>query len=346
MQKLNAYYANKLDSLRDIFGAEVVKLQGEKLVVDGQYFPIVDDVIVMLAPGQFPPNLIGRLSGEPDDAENEIEFASDIQFTFGHEWQIFPEILPEHKREFLQYFDVVDLEGLRGERVCDLGCGIGRWSYFLREYARELVLVDFSEAIFVARRNLQNTPNAIFVMADVQRLPFRDDFADFVFCFGVLHHLPVSAIQTVREIARLAPRLLVYLYSALDARPMYYRLLLAPVNLVRRSVCRVHSNAFRRIFTYLATLTLYLPLIGIGHLVRPFGLSSYVPLYDFYHGKTMKRIRQDAYDRFFTRIEQRFSRNEIVSIENDFENVTISNQIPMWHFLCERSPLKREKPTR
>ena len=81
---------------------------------------------------------------------------------------------------------------------------------------------------------------------------------------------------------------------------------------------------------------LYLPLVGLGYLLHPVGLSRYVPLFDFYHGKSLARIRQDAYDRFFTRIEQRFSRADIMTLDGDFKHIEISPQIPMWHFLCER----------
>ena len=43
---------------------------------------------------------------------------------------------------------------------------------------------------------------------------------------------------------------------------------------------------------------------------RPFGWASQIPLHENYAGKSLKRIQQDVYDRFFTRIEQRFSRKE------------------------------------
>jgi SAM-dependent methyltransferase len=59
------------------------------------------------------------------------------------------------------------LESLRGRRICDFGCGIGRWSYFLRHRCRELVLIDFSDAIFAARENLRGASNALFFLADI-----------------------------------------------------------------------------------------------------------------------------------------------------------------------------------
>ena len=49
-----------------------------------------------------------------------------------------------------------------------------------------------------------------------------------------------------------------------------------------------------------------------------------------------KRIRQEVYDRFFARIEQRFSRTQIATLNDAFTKVTISDRLPVWHFLCER----------
>ena len=218
--------------------------------------------------------------------------------------------------------------------MCDLGCGIGRWSSFLQSRVKELVLVDFSEAVFVARRNLRSADNVIFLMGDLQSLPLRKGFADFVFCLGVLHHLPSDALSEVRNLKNYAPNLLVYLYSSLDGRPRHYRALLGLVTLLRRGTHRVRSRSARAVMSWIGVLTLYLPLIWIGRFLKPLGLSKAVPLYDFYHDKSVGRIRQDVYDRFFTRIEQRFSRDQILTLQDTFDTVTVSDKIPYWHFLC------------
>ena len=271
----SALYADKIDLLRDIFGATEIELGPDWIVVDGKKFPIIDDVIIALDPSRYPSHVRQRLnSSEASQSPDPSEFAKDIQRSFGAEWQQFEEIMPEHKGEFRQYFDVVNLDELSDARVCDLGCGMGRWSYYLKDLVRELVLVDFSEAIFVARRNLRDADNAVFVMADVTQLPFRSDFADFAFCLGVLHHLPLDALQQVRQLSRFAPRLLIYLYSALDSRPRFHRVLLGIVDAIRRSVSGIESPGFRTAFTWAATFGLYLPMIGLGVLVRPFGQSS------------------------------------------------------------------------
>jgi hypothetical protein len=50
----------------------------------------------------------------------------------------------------------------------------------------------------------------------------------------------------------------------------------------------------------------------------------------------VRRIQQDVYDRFFTRIEQRVSRAQINELRNDFTDVQISDALPYWHFLLIR----------
>lgn len=331
------YYADKLASLRDIFGTDDVHLEEKTLIVSGCSYPILDDVIILLDEDQYPPALKLRLShNDAVGGTDANEFAEDIQFTFGSEWQTFPEILPEHESEFRQYFDVVDLESLLDERVCDLGCGIGRWSHFLKDKCRELVLLDFSEAIFVARKNLCDCPRSLFFMGDIKRLPFRPGFANFLFSLGVLHHLPSDALEEVRKLKPYAKSILIYLYYSLDNRPIYFRWLLTMVSVVRIAVARIRNPQFRSVFTLLGTVLIYLPLVGLGHVLAPFGLAHHVPLYEGYKGKSMGRIRQDVYDRFFTRIEQRFSRKQIAMLKDSFSDVLISDSWPYWHFLCKK----------
>lgn len=333
---MTAYYADKLESLKDLFGTSDLVLKKDALRVGGRRYPILEDVIILLEPVQYTAEVRQRLAIRGSGSPGLKEFAEDVQFSFGSEWGEYDRILPEHEREFAQYFDLVDLESLAGKRVCDLGCGIGRWSYFLKGRCRERVLVDFSDAIFTARRNLDDSSDCLFFMADLKRLPFRDGFSDFLFSLGVLHHLPTPCLEETRRLKRSAPRLLVFLYYALDNRPAYFRRILKAVTAVRLQVSRVRSATFRKAFSLAGTLLVYLPLVGLGEMMEiVFGKGSLVPLYDAYHGKSFRRIEQDVYDRFFTRIEQRVTRAEILTLTDTFRTVTVSDRLPYWHFLCE-----------
>ena len=332
---VSAYYADKIASLKEIFGSDDIALESAVLRVGRMRFPILDDVIILSDPAQWTAHVRSAL-GSDVPAGSVEGHAEDIQFTFGAEWQQYDRILPEHEDEFRRYFDIVDLTSLRGARVCDLGCGIGRWSHFLAEGVREIVLVDFSDAIFVARRNLSGQRNALFFMADLTKVPFADDACDFLFCLGVLHHLPSPCLKEARALRRLAPRLLIFLYYALDNRPFYFRWMLSAVTLLRLLVSKVRSPAFRQAFSLAGAIFIYKPLVWLGKLLALAGLGSRVPLYEFYDGKSLKRIEQDVYDRFFTRIEQRVTRAEIEALSADFSEVIVSDQLPYWHFLLRR----------
>lgn len=329
------YYQNKIESLKDIFGKEVF-LKDDFLEVENKRYPIINDVIVLLPEGQYTDFVKNELKIKEDIENSKTDFAYDIQYTFGKEWKQYNEILSEHKEEFLQYFDLVPLDTLRNLRICDLGCGNGRWSYFLKDVCKEIILVDFSDSIFVARKNLKDAPNCLFFMADLKNLPFRDDFCEFLFCLGVLHHLPTPSLDEVCNLKRFSPLLLIYLYYSLDNRPIYFSFILKIVTFLRKWLSKKKNPVFREIFSSFGTFFFYLPLIFLGELLKPLKLSNYVPLYETYHGKSIKRIKQDVYDRFFTSIEQRVSKKEILKLKDIFTSINVSENKPYWHFLCKR----------
>ncbi len=316
----DGYYDGHLATLQDLFGTRDVEVSEGELRVGEQRFSIRDDVIL--------------LAGVSDPR------AAGVRFTFGEQWQRFDRMLPEHEREFRRYFDLFEPSELAGIRACDVGCGIGRWSFFLAPRCREVVLVDFSEAIFVARRNLRESDNCLFFQADLRALPFRNDFADLLFSLGVLHHLPTGALEAVRRLARFAPKLLVYLYYALDNRPWHFRAIFAGADRLRRVLSRVRSRRARAVASWILTAGVYLPFVAFGRIVAPLGLGRFVPLYEYYAGMSAGRIRQDAYDRFFTPIEQRFTRAQIRGLEDTFAQVSVSESPPYWHFRCDREAAK------
>ena len=55
------YYSNKLDILVDIFGAKNIKVEKECLTVNDKKYPIIDDVIILLDPAQYPESLSKRI---------------------------------------------------------------------------------------------------------------------------------------------------------------------------------------------------------------------------------------------------------------------------------------------
>lgn len=329
----DSYYDNKISILADIFGNNEISISQNSLCVGEIHYPIIDDVIVLLNESEYPTWLSKKLNKLDNP---NLHAASDVQFSFGEEWKSFPEILPEHEQEFKDYFDIVPQDLTTNKRVCDLGCGIGRWSYFLKDSAREVILVDFSEAIFVARNNLRSSTNALFFLGDLRFLPFRNNFADFVLCLGVLHHLPIDCLQASRLISRYSDNLLIYLYYALDNRPLYFQMIWKFSDYIRKCLCRFKSPTLRFSISWIITLTVYIPFVYLGKLLSLFNLDSHVPLYESHKNDSLKRICQDCYDRFFTSIEQRVSRKQILTLQDTYNHILIGDNAPYWHFLCQR----------
>jgi SAM-dependent methyltransferase len=307
-----------------LFGvaSSAVAVDDDVLRVSDRAYPIERDVV-----------LLDSTEVRPDTSRGTGE---DVRRSFSEEWQAYGSILPEHDEEFSAYFDIVDLQALSGSLAIDLGCGSGRWSAKLAPHVQTIVLVDFSDAIFVARDNLAGASNAVFFRGDVTSLPFANDSVDFLFSLGVLHHLDRACLPVARDLMRLGPLGLFYLYYALDNRPAYYRRLLSGVTAARRSLGRVESERGRRRISRALAWAVYRPMVAIGSVAQRAGVDAPVPLYESYRGKSIDRIEQDAYDRFFTSIEQRVSRAEIERAFSGFD-VSVSDSEPYWHFSVTRA---------
>src|SRR6266550_489303 len=117
---------------------------------------------------------------------------------FGDEWTRFDQAdvaEPELRRAFDEYFAVFPWERVPPDAVgFDLGCGSGRWAKFVAPRVGRLHCIDASAAALqVAQRNLAGFANCVFDHASVDELPFPDDFAQFGYSLGVLHHVPDTA---------------------------------------------------------------------------------------------------------------------------------------------------------
>ena len=310
-----------------LFGVddEDVHVDSQSLRICGQEYPI-DRGVILLDQTEVQDQAI------PGTKE-------DVRRSFSHEWDLYRESLPEHDREFLSYFDVVQLDRLRDKLVIDLGCGSGRWSLRLAEYCDTIILVDFSDAIFVAAENLKDLPNAVFFRGDITQLPFVDGSADFFFSLGVLHHLEQSCLKSTRDLMRLGPEGLFYLYYALDNRPRYFGSILRGVTLLRKLAIRIRSEVIRGRISWIVARAVYSPMVLVGRIANYFGLRYPIPLYESYQGKSVGRMEQDAYDRFFTSIEQRVTKLEILDALTPEFHVRFSTSEPYWHFHVSRRHL-------
>lgn len=257
---------------------------------------------------------------------------------FGDEWSRFTQegLDPETRKQiFKDYFEIFPWKELPANAVgADIGCGSGRWALVVAPRVGMLHLIDASHAaLAVARRNLSDLENVQFHRASVDALPLRDGSLDFAYSLGVLHHVPdtVAAIQAIARKLKPDAPLLLYLYYAFDNRGLAYRALWRLSDGVRRVVSRL-PFALRYPASQLLAFTIYWPLARSAWLLdRLRLLPSGWPL-AYYRNKPLYVLRTDALDRFGTRLERRFSRDEISAMLETagIGNIRFSDRMPYW----------------
>lgn len=257
---------------------------------------------------------------------------------FGREWSSFDQsgLSDEEKSKiFDDYFHLFPWSKLTADAVgLDVGCGSGRWAAIVAPRVGHLHLVDASQdALQVARKNLSGLMNCSFHHASVGELPFSDNSLDFAYSLGVLHHVPdtADAIRSVAKRLKQGAPFLVYLYYAFDNRPLWFRMIWGISDIVRRMICRL-PYMLRLLICQLISVLVYLPFARVAQLLDSVGaLPSSWPL-AYYRDKSFYVMRTDALDRFGTRLEQRFSKQQIeLMLENaGFKDIHFSDKQPYW----------------
>ena len=257
---------------------------------------------------------------------------------FGREWRRFDQSsvsVEETAELFDQYFAVFPWESLpHGAVGFDAGCGSGRWAALAARRVGHLHAVDASaEALAVAKNNLAGLRNVSLHEAPLDAMPLPDASMDFGYSLGVIHHIPdpqAGLAACVRKLKPGAP-MLIYIYYAFDNRPAWFRLLWRMSDLLRRALARTPFR-FKSVAAEILAAVVYWPLARAARLferlhcnVANWPLSAYRHL-SFYI------MRNDALDRFGTKLEHRMTQIEIRSMMQGagLTNIRFSNSVPFW----------------
>jgi len=243
----------------------------------------------------------------------------DVVESFGREWQTFDQSgLSEQELRgmFDEYFEIFPWSELPADAVgYDLGCGTGRWARFVAPRVGELHCVEPRAALEVARRNLAAFSNSRFHAASVADWPLADASMDFGFSLGVLHHVPDTLAgirECVRKLKPGAPFLL-YLYYSLENRPAWYRAVWRTSDVFRRAISRAPAIIKNAAAATIAA-SVYWPLARTARWLERHGARvDHLPL-AAYRGRSFYIMRNDALDRFGTRVERRFSRAQVEDV--------------------------------
>ncbi|MEO9021696.1 MAG: class I SAM-dependent methyltransferase [Ginsengibacter sp.] len=257
---------------------------------------------------------------------------------FGDEWLKFYEHDDDLvKKGGLEYFDILDENIVNSNTYAlDVGCGTGRWTKYLSGKAGFIEAVDPSPAIFAADKLLGEIKNVRLSQASIETLPFADETFDFVMSIGVLHHIPDTrkALNDCVKKVKKGGYFFVYLYYNLDRRGPFYKALFRISDLIRRIVSLLPGKIKQFVCDVLA-IVFYMPFVLAGRFLNYVGrkdLAKRMPLHG-YQNRSLFMIRNDALDRFGTRLEQRFSKKEVIEMMESagLTDIIVSPGIPYYH---------------
>lgn len=262
---------------------------------------------------------------------------------FGDEWGNFSKFSEDEiKKVGHDYFKIIPNDVWRNiKSALDVGCGSGRWTQYVAKHVERVYSVDPSSAVFVAARNCQGLPNVTVLHASVAELPFEPGQFDLVFSLGVLHHVPDTS-AAIKDCALQIKRggwFLVYLYYSLDNRGPIFKALFHATNFLRQGICRL-PKALKNFVCDIIAYLIYLPMAILAAFIEKIlgpRAAGKIPL-NYYRKTSFFVMRNDARDRFWTPLEQRFSKQKINEMlkKSGFTNIRFSDEQPYWVALAQK----------
>ena len=266
-------------------------------------------------------------------------YYKDVVEGFGKEWTKFNysnSSIEEQKNILNSYFKIFPWELIDKSKSVgiDIGCGSGRWAYFISEKTSKLILLDASSsALEVAKKNLEKRDNVSFLNQSVGEIKIIDNSIDFAYSLGVLHHIPdiSNGLREINRIIKPGSPLLLYLYYNFDNKPIYYKMIWMVTNPLRFVISRLPFK-IKFLISQIIAFFIYFPLARLSKLLKNLGLNTENFPMNQYQDLSLYVMRTDALDRFGTKIEKRFSRKQIQKIleESNFENIKFSEDAPYW----------------
>lgn len=141
-------------------------------------------------------------------------------------------------RHLLPWIESMD----KGKSVLEIGCGVGLDAYAMTQKGMQVTAVDLTEVGIetVKSRFKEEGLTAEFKVADACELPFADNTFDYVYSFGVLHHVADTqkAINEVYRVLKPGGKAKIMLYHRRSLNELVHRMLKVPFE-DRDEICPV-----------------------------------------------------------------------------------------------------------
>ena len=268
--------------------------------------------------------------------------------SFGHEWSSFDYTESQSSealdKQFAAYCSPLDLSIFDAEQsvVADFGAGSGRWSSrLLTSFLKVYVLEPSDRANKVLLNKFEGNPRVVVLKETVGVNSVPDSSLDLGVSLGVLHHIPDTglAIQDISKKIKPGGYFLCYLYYKVEDKPRHYRLIFSFVDVSRKIISKF-PQPLKHLVSRVIAMFLYWPLARLSRVLEKLGLDiTNVPLHHYAH-MPFFMLANDALDRFGTRLEQRFNKQEIYKMLEvagfDMLSLRFSDAEPFWTFSIKK----------
>jgi SAM-dependent methyltransferase len=233
---------------------------------------------------------------------------------FGYEWATYADILPVYEEQFRRWTPHLSPPDWRGATFLDVGCGMGRNSYWPMTYgAAGGVAVDLDpRSLAAARRNLARFPTLEIHETSAYNLPFEKRF-DIAFSIGVIHHLefPTRALTAMVRAVKPGGRVAIWVYGRENNR-----WLIRFLNPVRSAMFSRLPVAWVHHLSFYPTVLLWL-LLRAG--LRPISYFRLIATFSFPH------LRSIVFDQMLPRVANYWSHDEVDALmrEAGLQDITL-----------------------
>lgn len=218
---------------------------------------------------------------------------------FGHSWNIFSEILPIHEEQFKRWITGLNPIDFKDKKFLDVGCGIGRNSFWPLKYgAKSCLAIDLDErTLAAAEKNLSIYPNAVVDRRSAYEINENEAF-DIAFSIGVLHHIDCPELALANMIKAVKPggKVLAWLYGYEN----------------NEMLIRFFNPLRKMLFSKLPLKLVYIlsaPLTGILWCLLRLGLNR-TEYFRLIRQFSFRHLRAIVYDHMVPRIAKYYKRDE------------------------------------
>jgi ubiquinone/menaquinone biosynthesis C-methylase UbiE len=229
-------------------------------------------------------------------------------------WSKYQNFRPLEEYHFNSMSEVIPEEIVRGKIGLDLGCGCG-WDTLIMAKNNpgvRIVGVDISDGVHNAGRITRHLDNVTIIKGSAANIPLQNESCDFVYSFGVLHHMCdyKNGLLEIRRVLKKYSPCFLYLYEDHAENRIKYTFL-KMVALFRKITVRLPPEV---LYVFALSLSPLIVLI-FAYPARFFKrFPATRKLYEkmpFNFGDSLFSVSGDLYDRFSTPIEHRFGQQEL-----------------------------------